>query len=119
MDIDQKYKKMALLGMFLIINGLSAAGLNLSTEFTTHATLVFTNNVTKEIDLYPGNLQRVDAFFEGFKEIQWRGMDGKMYKAGLDIKGSESWIALKIRADNAITVDRLNQSTKKIDGISF
>lgn len=120
MNVLKMCKKILLFGgTFVFFGNFFAAGLNLSTQFTTHADVVFTNNVTRSVDVYPGSLERIDAFFEGFKEIRWQGMDGKMYKAGLDIKGIESWIALQIRTDNAITVNRLNQRIQEIFGTPY
>jgi len=119
MKLLKKYKKIILILTATQLTNVFGAGLNLSSQFTTHVDVVFTNNVTKSLDVYPGSLERIDAFFEGFKQIRWKGMDGKNYQAGLDIKGIESWIALQIRTDNAIVVNRLNQRLQVISGTSY
>lgn len=118
MNILGKYKKIVLyIGIFSYVSSVFAAGLNLSSEFPTHVQVTFTNNVTKEVDLYFGSLERIDAFFEGFRRIQWRGLDGKTYIAGLDIQGIENWIPVLIRKDNYILVQPINKRPSLIRGI--
>ena len=119
MNTFKKYKKIAFVLVFFQTMGIFAAGINLSSQFTTHVDVVFTNDVTKPVDLYPNTVENIDAFFEGFKQIRWKGMDGKMYQANPGIQGIENWIQVQITKDNQIAVSRLNQRTQVISGTPF
>lgn len=81
-----------------------AAGVHVVSQFPTEVTLFLDNGEvrTKKIGISEEFLS--DAFFAGFKSIQWLGADGFPYQAELPILGIKGWFFVKIFYENYIIV---------------
>lgn len=81
-----------------------AAGVKVTTEFPTEVTLVLDNGTSRSKKIGTSDVFTTDAFFAGFRSIQWTGINGHLYETSLNILGITGWTPIRIYKDNTVDV---------------